>query len=198
MANLTQASLADLAVSIGTPPMEAKLVEDLPSEPGWQYEPKWDGFRCLAFKAGDQVDLRAKSGVVYHHFPNKEAVSEAVLQRTSAALATRILAKVSGSRDVPAMLTRGTEGYFEARAEAPVGRIILKDGPAVLGWARWREIDEEHFGRAIPQALALAHGARSDRAAIRRSPWAATPSALRNECCRTLSSENPQCPASKS
>jgi ATP-dependent DNA ligase len=28
----------------------------------WQYEPKWDGFRCLAFKSGDTVDLRAKSG----------------------------------------------------------------------------------------------------------------------------------------
>ena len=95
-------------------------------------------------------------GAVYHHFPHKEAVFEAVLQRASAALATRILAEVSGSPDVLAMVTRGTHAYFEACADAPVGRIILKDGPAVLGWARWREIDEEHFGRAIPQALAVA------------------------------------------
>jgi ATP-dependent DNA ligase len=42
--------------------MEAKLVDALPDEPGWQFEPKWDGFRCLAFRAGDEVDLRAKSG----------------------------------------------------------------------------------------------------------------------------------------
>jgi ATP-dependent DNA ligase len=42
--------------------MEAKLVAELPEEPGWQFEPKWDGFRCLAFRAGDQADLRAKSG----------------------------------------------------------------------------------------------------------------------------------------
>ena len=42
--------------------MEAKLVDDLPSDPGWQFEPKWDGFRCLAFRAGDEVELRAKSG----------------------------------------------------------------------------------------------------------------------------------------
>ncbi|MGO4843867.1 ATP-dependent DNA ligase, partial [Rhizobiaceae sp. 2RAB30] len=35
----------------------------LPEEVGvWQYEPKWDGFRCLAFKEGASVDLRAKSG----------------------------------------------------------------------------------------------------------------------------------------
>ena len=42
--------------------MEARLVDDLPKEPGWEFEPKWDGFRCLAFRSGDQVDLRAKSG----------------------------------------------------------------------------------------------------------------------------------------
>ncbi|MGO4441527.1 ATP-dependent DNA ligase [Rhizobium sp. RAF56] len=43
-------------------PMEAKSSAELPAEEGWQYEPKWDGFRCLAFKDGDAVDLRAKSG----------------------------------------------------------------------------------------------------------------------------------------
>jgi ATP-dependent DNA ligase len=43
-------------------PMEARLVAELPDEVGWQYEPKWDGFRCLAFKNGDAVELRAKSG----------------------------------------------------------------------------------------------------------------------------------------
>jgi ATP-dependent DNA ligase len=48
---------------LDTPPMEARLTETLPNEGGnWQYEPKWDGFRCLAFKAGTAVDLRAKSG----------------------------------------------------------------------------------------------------------------------------------------
>ncbi len=45
-----------------TPPMEAKLVDELPDGPDWQFEPKWDGFRCLAFRDGDVVDLRAKSG----------------------------------------------------------------------------------------------------------------------------------------
>lgn len=42
--------------------MEAKLVEELPKDPGWQFEPKWDGFRCLAVRANDQVELFAKSG----------------------------------------------------------------------------------------------------------------------------------------
>jgi ATP-dependent DNA ligase len=42
--------------------MEAKSVEKLPSGDMWQYEPKWDGFRCVAFRDGNQVDLQSKSG----------------------------------------------------------------------------------------------------------------------------------------
>ena len=42
--------------------MEAKLVDDVPRGENWQYEPKWDGFRCLAFRKGDQVLLQSKAG----------------------------------------------------------------------------------------------------------------------------------------
>ncbi|HEY2898648.1 MAG TPA: hypothetical protein VGJ12_16025, partial [Gemmatimonadaceae bacterium] len=43
-------------------PMEALQVSDLPVGSEWQYEPKWDGFRCIAFRDGDRVDLMSKSG----------------------------------------------------------------------------------------------------------------------------------------
>src|SRR5437867_3686940 len=43
-------------------PMEAKSVDALPVGESWQYEPKWDGFRCVAFREGDRVDLQSKSG----------------------------------------------------------------------------------------------------------------------------------------
>ena len=43
-------------------PMEAKSVEKLPAGDIWQYEPKWDGFRCIAFRDGSKVDLQSKSG----------------------------------------------------------------------------------------------------------------------------------------
>jgi ATP-dependent DNA ligase len=55
------ASLA-LPLSPDTATMEAKSVEALPEGGGWQFEPKWDGFRCLAFRDGETVELRAKSG----------------------------------------------------------------------------------------------------------------------------------------
>jgi len=43
-------------------PMEALSASELPSGPDWQYEPKWDGFRCLAFRDGKRVDLLSKAG----------------------------------------------------------------------------------------------------------------------------------------
>jgi ATP-dependent DNA ligase len=43
-------------------PMEALLAAELPEGDGWQYEPKWDGFRCLARRDGDEITLTSKSG----------------------------------------------------------------------------------------------------------------------------------------
>lgn len=43
-------------------PMEALLAVELPKGSGWQYEPKWDGFRCLAKRENDKVSLTSKSG----------------------------------------------------------------------------------------------------------------------------------------
>lgn len=59
--------------------MEAKLVEALPDDAGWQFEPKWDGFRCLAFKQGDEVALQSKSGKpLARYFPEVAAAIAAV------------------------------------------------------------------------------------------------------------------------
>jgi ATP-dependent DNA ligase len=55
-------ALTQLGVALDLPPMEARLVAELPEDGGWQFEPKWDGFRCLAFKAGADVEIKAKSG----------------------------------------------------------------------------------------------------------------------------------------
>jgi len=44
------------------PPMEALLVKEIPTGKEWQYEPKWDGFRCIAFRDGKSVELQSKSG----------------------------------------------------------------------------------------------------------------------------------------
>lgn len=51
-------------------PMEARSVEDIPTGPDWQYEPKWDGFRCIACRNGTLVELQSKSGqLLTRYFP---------------------------------------------------------------------------------------------------------------------------------
>ena len=47
--------LLALPIPPGVEPMEAASAEQLPQGAGWSFEPKWDGFRCLAFKAGGEV-----------------------------------------------------------------------------------------------------------------------------------------------
>src|SRR6476660_375783 len=51
-----------LSIQPPYPPAEAKSVSSLPHESGWLYEPKWDGFRCLAFRHADEVVLQSKAG----------------------------------------------------------------------------------------------------------------------------------------
>lgn len=58
-------------------PMEGLLCEDLPPGDNYQFEPKWDGFRCLAFRDGEKIDLRSKTGQpLGRYFPE---LSEALL-----------------------------------------------------------------------------------------------------------------------
>lgn len=51
--------------------MEARAVDEIPEDDGWQYEPKWDGFRCLTFRDGDEIFLQSKSGQpLARYFPD--------------------------------------------------------------------------------------------------------------------------------
>jgi len=72
-------TLADLPVPLDLQTMEAKLVDEIPRDDGWRFEPKWDGFRCLAFRAGDEVELHAKSGKpLARYFPDVVAALKAL------------------------------------------------------------------------------------------------------------------------
>ncbi|HEY0035473.1 MAG TPA: ATP-dependent DNA ligase [Longimicrobium sp.] len=52
----------NLPISTDFPVAESEQWDELPTGDEWQYEPKWDGFRCLAFRDGDEVELRSKAG----------------------------------------------------------------------------------------------------------------------------------------
>ena len=69
----------DLPVRLDLSAMEATSVEEIPVGVDWQYEPKWDGFRCLAFRDGDAVELRSKAGQpLARYFPDVVAAILAV------------------------------------------------------------------------------------------------------------------------
>src|SRR3569833_3200128 len=60
-------------------PMEALSVDTIPEGKDWQYEPKWDGFRCLLFRDGDTIELQSKSGQsLTRYFPELVAAAAAL------------------------------------------------------------------------------------------------------------------------
>jgi len=78
-------------------PMEARLIEEIPTGGGWQYEPKWDGFRCVAFRDGEQVFLQSKSGQpLARYFPDIVGVL-ATLSERQIVLDGELVVPVSGA-----------------------------------------------------------------------------------------------------
>lgn len=116
------------------------------------------GERGFAATTMDDIASGAQvaKGAVYHHFRTKEDVFEAVFEEVSRDLVAEIDKVARAEKDVLVSMAAGTQHYLAACAKGPTGRIILRDGPAVLGWERWREIDARHFGGKIPRALEAA------------------------------------------
>ena len=116
------------------------------------------GERGFAATTMDDIaaSARVAKGALYHHFTTKEALFEAVFEQTSLELVSDLDRISRAERDPLAAMAAGTQGYFAACSKGPTGQIILRDGPAVLGWERWREIDAKHFGGKFPRALAAA------------------------------------------
>jgi AcrR family transcriptional regulator len=85
-------------------------------------------------------------GALYHHFDGKRALFEAVYVRIEVELAERIAAGAlnAGAAEPLEAMRAGAEMFLEACTVPEVQRIVLLDGPSVLGWDRWREIGAEH------------------------------------------------------
>jgi AcrR family transcriptional regulator len=109
---------------------------------------------------------RVAKGAVYHHFPTKEALFEEAFEQVSIELVADLDQISRAESDPLAAMAAGTQGYFAACSKGATGQIILRDGPAVLGWERWREIDAKHFGGKFPRALTAA----MDTGLIARQP----------------------------
>jgi AcrR family transcriptional regulator len=92
-------------------------------------------------------------GALYHHFDSKADLFRAVLQRVQEEVAERVAAAADAEPDPWSQLTAGCRAFLEASTAPEVQQIMLVDGPAVLGWAQWRAIDEAASGRLLAEAL---------------------------------------------
>ena len=121
---------AEFALKLETPPMEAKAADALPEGGGpWQFEPKWDGFRCLAFREGGAVDLRAKSGKpLGRYFPELVAMLAALPQQKFV-VDGEIVIEIDGelSFDALQMRLHPAESRIRKLARETPARLILFD-----------------------------------------------------------------------
>jgi AcrR family transcriptional regulator len=85
-------------------------------------------------------------GALYHQFADKRELFAAVFEDVEAELTQGVATAVadSGAPDPVAALRKGADAWLEACTEEEARRIVLLDGPAVLGWERWREIGLRH------------------------------------------------------
>jgi AcrR family transcriptional regulator len=84
-------------------------------------------------------------GALYHHFRGgKEELFRAVLVQISAEVVQRVAQAAAATEDPWEVLLIGSEAFLDACATAEVQRIMLIDGPSVLGWDVWRAIDTDY------------------------------------------------------
>jgi ATP-dependent DNA ligase len=88
------------------PPMEALPATELPAGPEWQYEPKWDGFRCLAFRDRKRIDLQSKSGKPLTRYFPELVVALADLKAEKFVLDGEIVIPVDGGLSFDHLLMR--------------------------------------------------------------------------------------------
>lgn len=84
-------------------------------------------------------------GALYHHFATKEELFDAVLDREVAQVADAAARAARAADDPVESLRAGCGVWLRLALEPAVQRIVLLDPPAVVGWARWRELDERHI-----------------------------------------------------
>jgi AcrR family transcriptional regulator len=98
---------------------------------------------------------RVTRGALYHHFEDKGDLFRAVFESVQQDLAARLMEAAGAQPDPARHLEVGCHAFLDACAEPDVQRIVLLDGPAVLGWEAWHESDV-NFGLELLQRSIVA------------------------------------------
>ncbi|MGC4938199.1 TetR/AcrR family transcriptional regulator [Kribbella sp. DT2] len=117
-------------------------------------------FASRGYAAVGLADLVAAAGVtkgaLYHHFEGgKTDLFRAVLEQVHEEIGTTVAATADAESDPWDQLTAGCRAFLVAATDPAVRRILLIDGPAVLGWRDWRAIDDAQSASHLAESLEL-------------------------------------------
>lgn len=87
---------------------------------------------------------KVSRGALYHHFAGKDALFEAVFEAVELDVGHRLAERLAGVTDPVEALRAGCLYWITLAGDPVVQRILLIDAPAVLGWQRWRELEEQY------------------------------------------------------
>lgn len=117
-----------------------------------------DGYQATGIEAVVRAS-RVTRGALYHHFEDKRALFDALVVQLQQEAAERVAASAAEGGDRWSGMRLGMAGYLDASRDPAYLRLVIQEGPAVLGMARYREIDETY-----PLALFIAALASARRA----------------------------------
>lgn len=124
-----------------------------------------DGYAAVSVEG---IVRRAKMtrGALYHHFSDKADLFRAVAEQVEAELVEQAAAAAAKEPRPEKHLEVGCQALFDACLDQDVRRILLIDGPSVLGWEAWREMDAKYALGLLREALEAA----MDEGYIERHP----------------------------
>ena len=98
-------------------------------------------------------------GALYHHFAAKEDLFRAVFEQLEDEVTKHVAKEALTSADPLEQLRRGTRAYLDACIDPAVQRVVLLEGPSVLGWQTWQEIEQRYGYGLVVAGVDAAIGA---------------------------------------
>jgi AcrR family transcriptional regulator len=114
-------------------------------------------------------DAKVSRGALYHHFASKTDLFQAAFEAVEDEVTAQVLqtATAGGETDPIRILELGFDAFLDQCVNPEVQRIVMLDGPTVLGWDAWHEIDERYaFGTLKAVLSAAAEAGRIDESAV--------------------------------
>ncbi len=98
-------------------------------------------------------DLGVTSGAMYHHFRNKKDLFDSVVQMSARRIAEKVASSAEAESDIVEGIILGCLTFIKESSSSKYSKIMLEDSISVLGWKRWKEIDEASSEATLVDAI---------------------------------------------